>query len=101
VEHRALDVVRFERIVADARGAERFDDVLGAARAALARALLGAEGRPVVARLVLAGVAGAQCTLSVPRALRHGALGAVTRGLAEWLWIDETWIDPIEGYDPA
>ena len=97
VEHRALDVVRFETIVADAHAAERFDDVLVAARAALSRAVLGA-GRPVVARLVLAGAAGGACMLSASPSQRRGALGAVTRGLpAESLWIDEAWIDASGG----
>ena len=94
VEHRALDALRFATVVADTSESERFDDVLSAARTALVKAVKEAEGRPLVARLVLEGVGGAACTLAVPPWERKAALGAVTRELCDdSVWLDETWID--------
>jgi DNA repair exonuclease SbcCD nuclease subunit len=94
VEHRSLDALRFATVVADTSESERFDDVLSAARTALVRASKEAEGRPLVARLVLEGVAGASCTLAVPHWERKAALGAVTREFCDdSVWLDETWID--------
>jgi DNA repair exonuclease SbcCD nuclease subunit len=94
VEHRALDVVRFATVVADAGDATHFDDLLTVARTALVRASGEADGRPLVARLVLEGAAGAACTLSVPPWERSAALGAVRRALCDdAVWLDEAWID--------
>jgi exonuclease SbcD len=94
VEHRSLDALRFATVVVDTNQAERFDDVLTAAHAALVRATGEAEGRPLVARLVLEGAAGAACALAVPPWERGAALGAVTRALCDHsVWVDETWID--------
>jgi DNA repair exonuclease SbcCD nuclease subunit len=94
VEHRSLDVVRFVTVVADTSESERFDDVLSATRTALVRATTEAEGRLLVARLVLEGVAGAACTLAVPPWEREAALRAVTRELCDHsVWLDEIWID--------
>jgi hypothetical protein len=94
VEHRSLDVLRFATVVADASETERFDDVLAVARSALLRATRDAQGRPLVARLVLEGVAGAASVLAVPTWEREAALGAVARELTtESVWLDETWID--------
>jgi hypothetical protein len=94
VEHRALDVLRFATVVANTSETEHFDDVLTVARNALLGATQNAQGRPLVARLVLDGVAGAASTLAVPAWERRAALEAVIRELsAESVWIDETWID--------
>ena len=94
MEHRPLDVLRFATVVANTSETEHFDDVLTAARNALRGATQHAEGRPLVARLVLEGVAGAASALAVPAWERKAALEAVTRELsAESVWIDEAWID--------
>jgi len=93
-EHRALDTLRFETIVANTEDTERFDDVLAVARAALARATHVADGRPVVAKLVLAGIAGAAAALTVPKWERSRALRAVARELGgASMCLDEAWID--------
>ena len=94
VEHRPLDVLRFATVVANTSETEHFDDVLTVARNALRGATQNAQGRPLVARLVLDGVAGAASALAVPAWERKAALEAVIRELsAESVWIDETWID--------
>jgi DNA repair protein SbcD/Mre11 len=94
VEHRSLDALRFATVVADAGEAQHFDDVLSAARTALVRATVEAEGRPLVACLVLEGAAGAACALAVPPWERRAALAAVTRALCnDSVWLDETWVD--------
>lgn len=94
VEHRAVDVLRFATVVADATTTEHFDDLLSLARTSVREAAAAADGRPLVARLVLTGPAGAACTLSVPTWERTAALGDVRRALCEdAVWLDETWID--------
>jgi DNA repair exonuclease SbcCD nuclease subunit len=99
-EHRALDALRFETIIANTEDTERFDDLLAVAHAALARATEGAGGRPVVARLVLSGIAGAAAALSVPQRERSAALRAAGRELCgASMWLDEVWVDggPVAG----
>jgi exonuclease SbcD len=94
IEHRPVDALRFATVVADAGEAERFDDVLSAAHIALVRASSEAEGRLLIARLVVEGAAGAACTLATSPWERRAALGAVTRALCDHsVWLDETWID--------
>jgi hypothetical protein len=94
IEHCSLDALRFATVVADAGEARHFDDVLSVARAALVRAAGEAEGRLLVARLVLEGATGTACTLAVPPWERRAALAAVTRALCnDSVWLDETWID--------
>jgi DNA repair exonuclease SbcCD nuclease subunit len=55
VEHRSLDVVRWCVCELDAGRAASPDDILDLVRVALDRAVLGADGRAVAARVVLAG----------------------------------------------
>lgn len=71
---------------------QHFDDVPASAKESLDRALREAEGRPLVARLILAGIDGAARTLAVPLRARREALGELTRGSSE-LWLDEAWIE--------
>jgi DNA repair exonuclease SbcCD nuclease subunit len=91
-EHRALDAVRFETVLADTSSLEHFDDVLARAQLALDRALHEADGRPLVARLILSGVDGAARTLAVPPGERRAAFGELARHLRRDVWLDETWI---------
>jgi DNA repair exonuclease SbcCD nuclease subunit len=95
VEHRPLDAVRFDTIVVDAGGAERFDDVLAAASARVRAARRDVRGPPLVARLVLTGVTAVACALSIAPARRAAAFESVTREGAKGsaLWIDDVWLD--------
>lgn len=94
VEHRPLDVLRFMTVVADTSLADHFDDVLAAARNALAQATRAAENRPLVVRLLLEGISGAARTLAVPPERRARAFGTLARELnSARLWLDEIWID--------
>ncbi len=93
VEHRALDVVRFANIIAHTECLGHFDDVLAVAQLSLDRATREADGRPLIAKLVLSGVDGAACTLAVPPWQRRAAFAELTRNLRGEAWIDETWID--------
>jgi DNA repair exonuclease SbcCD nuclease subunit len=63
VEHRALDAVRWALVRADVTGAESGHDVVDLARAGLERALSGAEGRVLAARVVLEGTTDAHSAL--------------------------------------
>ncbi|MFW5875239.1 MAG: metallophosphoesterase family protein [Myxococcota bacterium] len=63
VEHRALDVVRWERLAVDASGAATADDVVDLVRAALQDAVEGADGRLVAARLEVVGASRAHDAL--------------------------------------
>jgi DNA repair protein SbcD/Mre11 len=94
VAHHAVDALRFETVIVDTEGAQHFDDVLAAAHDALVQVLEGADGRPVVARLVLRGVEGTARALGLPATQRARALAAVARGvLGRSVWLDEAWID--------
>ncbi len=94
VEHRSLDALRFATVVADTSAARNFDDVVCAAKCALLRATAEAEGRPLVVRLVLNGVAGAACTLAVPTWERPATFKAFRHELcSDCLWVDETWVN--------
>lgn len=93
-EHRALDAVRFETVVADATTAHHFDEVLAASRTALKKALLSAQGRPLIARLIVKGIEGAACVLRVPPWERAAALSGKVLGLApDSIWIQDAFID--------
>ncbi len=63
VEHRALDVVRWQKVCTDVTGATNGHDVVDLARASLERALAGAEGRVLAARVLLEGTSPAHATL--------------------------------------
>lgn len=63
-EHVAFDVLRWQRLRVDATGAEGLDAVLTRIRRALDEAVLGAEGRLLVARLTLAGETPAHAVLA-------------------------------------
>ena len=63
VEHRPLDAVRWELVRTDVTGAESGHDVVDLARAALERALAGADGRVLAARVLLEGTTPAHATL--------------------------------------
>ncbi|MFC0389364.1 metallophosphoesterase family protein [Muricoccus vinaceus] len=89
VEHRALDVVRWERLVVDCEGAADEDAVLERCRRAIGTALDGAEGRLLALRLRLEGPCPAHAALARdPAALRQKLIAAgleVAEAGAFWL----------------
>lgn len=93
VEHRALDVVRFETIVVEAEHAAGFDDVLAEARKSALERLTPA-GIAVALRLVISGPCAVAAALRVPVDQRARA---IERALAfldpESTWLDEIWLD--------
>lgn len=100
VEPRSLEAIRFETLVADVESAERFDDVLAAAREAVRDGARTATRSPVVARLVLQGLAGAACAFEVSPERRAAALrSVVSESGDDAMWVDEIWIDagPVAG----
>ncbi|MCA9634929.1 MAG: DNA repair exonuclease [Myxococcales bacterium] len=58
VEARELDVVRWATVVASAAKAQNLDDLLAEVRAGLKGALVGADGRPILARVIVEGATG-------------------------------------------
>jgi DNA repair protein SbcD/Mre11 len=68
-EHRALDVVRWDRCYVDAGAAHGPDEVIALCRASLEEAVRRAEDRPLAARVILSGVTPADAALrgSMPR----------------------------------
>lgn len=94
VTHHALDVLRFETLVADAEAASHFDDVLDAVRAATRSRHEGAEGPATALRLVVSGQGGVAASLRVPPQRRLAALAAALKDLdPERAWVDEIWLD--------
>ncbi|WP_161600748.1 metallophosphoesterase family protein [Teichococcus oryzae] len=90
VEHRTLDVVRWQRIVVDCSGAADEEAVLNRVLRAMGEAAGAAEGRLLALRLELSGPTAAHATLSRNRAdtlgrLRAAALEAVAE---EDFWIE-------------
>jgi DNA repair exonuclease SbcCD nuclease subunit len=63
VEHRPLDVVRWQKVRTDVTGAASGHDVVDLARASLERALAEAGGRVLAARVVLEGTSAAHAAL--------------------------------------
>lgn len=55
LEHRATDVLRWAQVTMDAEGAGSMAELAARARAALAAAQDGAEGRPLIVRVALSG----------------------------------------------
>jgi len=89
VEHRVLDVVRWQRLIVDLSGAVDEDGVLSLARAAMAGAVTGADGRMLAFRLVLSGDCAVHAALvgdpgGLREKLRAEAI-AVAGGAPIWL----------------
>ena len=95
VEHHALDVLRWRRLPLDATGAATRDDVLNRARILLDSAVLDAEERLLVVRVMLDGACAAHAELaaSPTETLQH--LRAVAAEIADTsqLWIEAVIID--------
>ncbi|HEX9294685.1 MAG TPA: DNA repair exonuclease [Polyangiaceae bacterium] len=63
VEHRPLDVIRWDRLEIDVSGSASGYDVVGLARDAIERSLARADGRPLAARVALFGETAAHSLL--------------------------------------
>ena len=88
VEHRALDVVRWEHVVVDASAANDLGDVLDLARAALVAAQN--DGRILAARLTLTGATAANTALRQDEARAANELRALANDLGD------TWVEKIK-----
>ena len=64
IEHRALDVVRFEQLTIDVSAADSLLDVAELLKAALRKALAAADGRLVAARVTIQGATRAHAELA-------------------------------------
>ncbi len=92
VTHHALDVLRWKSLPVDATGAVSREDVLSRIRLLLDRAVLDAEGRLLVVRVVLSGEcpAHAELVASSSETLNH-----VRAAAAEMAGIDQLWIESV------
>jgi DNA repair exonuclease SbcCD nuclease subunit len=67
VEHRALDVVRWDEVMIQTSGLQSLDDVLGAAQLSLSRAAEAAQGRLLAFRVKLVGASALDARLRASR----------------------------------
>lgn len=89
VEHRCLDVVRWADVHVDGSGADDRDQVLERVRDALAIEVRAADGRPLAARVRLAGATAAHATLaSDPERWIHDVRAAAADAGGE-VWIEK------------
>jgi DNA repair exonuclease SbcCD nuclease subunit len=101
VEHRALDVVRWQRVEVDVSSAATPEAVVDVARAALEQAARAADGRLLAARLILKGASGAHAALVTEHerwtnelrleahSVGDGELWLEKIQLATWLAVDQ------------
>jgi exonuclease SbcD len=91
VEHRALDAVRFGTVRVDVGRAETLDAVAEAVHRTVAAASRAHRPRRLVVRLILEGLSGVSCMLSMgPRRRTEALLGA------SWdpdgrIWVESVW----------
>jgi len=102
VEHRPLDVVRFDSCRVDATSASSVDEVLGRVRDALAAALVEAEGRLLCARVVIGGASAANAGLRRDPARFLAEVQAQASELGgDDLWIEKLRFSTRDPADPA
>lgn len=90
LRHVPLDVVRWGRIEVDCTGARTVDDIHAAIRALLSRHHREAsDGRPVIARVVLAGRTPLAGMLHDRRAAQRDEIRALAAAIAPDLWIEK------------
>lgn len=100
--HHALDVLRWARIVIDPAQCASADDVIDLARLALEAELEAGEGRPLAARLVVAGTSRASAELQGdPERWRNALRAAATDVEPDAIWLERIDLasDPL--IDPA
>jgi len=91
VEHRSLDVVRWERCVVDATDAATPEELVGRCRATLEAAVHRAEDRMLAVRLVLSGPTRADAAFRADPARWEGEVHVVANDLGE----DAVWVERI------
>lgn len=90
VEHRSLDVLRWERVAVDAHEASDMGDVVDLVRAALVKQGLAADGRVLAARVVITGQTRAHSALmgDVDRFVNELRAAAID-GLGDGVWLEK------------
>jgi DNA repair exonuclease SbcCD nuclease subunit len=102
VEHRALDVVRWERLSVDASGAGDLLDIVDRVRDSLQRCAEGCDGRLLAARVTLEGATRANGALRGDQAHFVAQLrAAVTDGLADSVWLEKVIVQTRSTFDLA
>jgi hypothetical protein len=98
-EHRALDLVRWERVDVDLSASEHFDDALGQIGEALRAALPFADGRLLAVRITLSGATKlhGQLKRNQPR-LRAECIAQGQMIAPDALWIEDIEIDTTARY---
>lgn len=89
VEHRALDAVRWAVVEVDAAEAASADDIVDLGRDALAQASLAADGRPLAARLVVAGSSRAHEQLAGDLERWQQTLRVQATDLGDAVWLEK------------
>ena len=90
VEHHPLDVVRWARVEVDLSGVETALDAIESAADALGEAAVGADGRMLAARVVLAGTSAAHDELaSQPDRWEHELRNAASAIGGPGVWIEK------------
>ncbi len=92
VEHRPLDVVRWEQCPVDASQASDVGEVLERVRQALISKSDGAEGRLLAARIIVSGACGAHSALSHQYEERFAA---ECRALANDIGASQVWVEKV------
>ncbi|MBX3188086.1 MAG: DNA repair exonuclease [Labilithrix sp.] len=94
VEHRPLDVVRWEHLVVDAAEASDAIEVVDRARAALEAASAGAPGRLLAARVTVRGATRANASIRADLERFDAELrAAATDGLGDGAWLEKVKIE--------
>ncbi len=90
VEHVALDVVRWTLAQVDISGAQTEAEAQEQVRAALTSALYAeADGRPLMARVMLSGETALHDVIAEDRAVWREAVRAIAASLSDSLWIEK------------
>jgi DNA repair protein SbcD/Mre11 len=89
VEHRCLDVVRWDELVVSVAPAQTFDDVLGAAHRELARAADAAQGRLLAFRVKLVGATDLDAQLRARRDQLREELCSLSYGVSAGAWLEK------------
>ncbi len=102
VERIVVDVLRWEHVVVDAGGCAHLDDVLSRVAQALGGRVESAEGRPVAARITLAGRSGAHAELFADAAHLRAEIQAVAAQQGEGrIWVEKIALETEPALDDA
>jgi hypothetical protein len=106
IEHRDLDVVRWERIVVDLAGARLFDEALQRFKDAAEPVVEGHEGLPVIVRAVFTGRTDLHAAIAAdPEYLRESVRAVAIAAFGARIWMEkvaiETMPNPGAAPDPG